>query len=182
MVTEIRNSFARWFPPQKEKEEVMPEIAGGATAGVGLSKIVSFDEHKFNTQDIYPKKSPLGLFFENVKKGNYARAGGRALINSVVTPVIEESLFRGYMLNPTKPQTKVDKAKDSLLNSALFAAAHFDPRTPLKVTAHAMPRLFIAGTALCAMTEMTGDLWAATSAHTTSNAIAFKKAAMKAHK
>jgi hypothetical protein len=176
MSSVLQASLEAWYPSTKETAF---EVGLGVVAGVGLHAAFEKSKKLVHCSASTESKSPVGRFYGDLRDKRFLRAGIRALFSVGLTPPIEETLFRGYMYLSQEQKhhereqaaSMLDKTKDITSNAALFAAAHIDPRLPWKQTARFMPGLFIGGVGLCALAELTGNLWASTVGHATVNAL-----------
>lgn len=153
--------------------EAFAAVIGGAASGIFVSQILK-PKH-LSVDDLCHRRSPAGLFSANLKAGNTYRAAGRCGMNTLVTPIAEEVLFRGY-LYPLKTQKSTQsKVEEIGKNVALFTIMHFDPRSSFKQTCRALPRISAAGLIFTTMAEKTGDLWMSTGSHVVCNGLGFYK-------
>ena len=81
----------------------------------------------------------------------------------VIAPIVEETLFRGYLYGKLRPRTGMIVA--SLLVSALFGFLHGQWNVGVNV--------FALSIVLCGLRELTGSIWAGILLHMAKNAVAF---------
>lgn len=81
----------------------------------------------------------------------------------LVSPVIEEAVFRGFIFAGLKRRLPIWLA--TLLSSALFGAVHFQPNVSLVA--------FVLGLGMVWLYERSGSLWPSTALHALKNMIAF---------
>lgn len=177
----------RWYPLNAS---AFSSLIGGAFTGAGISKLNDAFFKQFHYS--VPLQSSSKLLLEQMKKQNklaVVKSGFQAVL---LSPLIEEAVFRGGIYSEQKKQTTTfyqnprdywkDAAKNISLNAALFSAMHFDRKMGIKSSMKLMPSLFLFGVAYGCLAELTGNLWAPTAAHSITNAIAFKKLTQLAKK
>jgi membrane protease YdiL (CAAX protease family) len=89
---------------------------------------------------------------------------------TVVAPIAEEFLFRGYIFTALRGWAGV--AGSALLTGALFGVIHFSPDRP---AAYLVP-LALFGVLLCLLYWKTGSLYPCIALHAINNALAFGNA------
>ena len=107
---------------------------------------------------------------------------GKGIVTVLIVgafPVAEEIVFRGILKNT--PEVKKKEEPDSLstvcqralINSTLFALSHFEIKKGIH-NVRWCGLSFISGIAFYALAENTGNLWAPTFAHSSTNAFVLK--------
>jgi len=91
-----------------------------------------------------------------------------------VAPVVEETLFRGYVFRALAARKSVPLAY--LISAGTFAAVHLGEGRTLKELLPIVPALFIVGALLCFAYHRTGNLLSDITAHVVNNGVAFAAA------
>lgn len=175
MTADLKNSLAKHFP--LEPANILMAGFYGVISGIGLYNVNQSLIKLFFAHNHAPQNSFGCLCPQSIKKNRNFHVAAQNVSNILITPVVEEYLFRGELFDFQKQRktasqnTALEKTKDILCNAALFSAFHFDPRIPMKQTIKMMPSYLIAGIALCSLAESTGNLWAPTFAHIQANAL-----------
>ncbi len=96
------------------------------------------------------------------------------LAGAFVAPVVEETLFRGYIFRALAARKSVPLAY--IISAGTFAAVHLGEGHTLRELLPLVPALFIVGTLLCFAYHRTGNLLADITAHIVNNGVAFAAA------
>ncbi len=159
------------------QSSVFASVATGTALGIANFR---FDEASLRYQNNPPTQS-YAKQIEKFVKNNQTKALNLAKWRfCVLQPVVEETIFRGYIYNIQKEETDTffhtkaeyfsNRAKNISFNAALFALSHFDVKAGVKNSVKMMPNMFLSGVLFAGLAEITGDLWAPLAAHIGCNA------------
>lgn len=180
-VTICHDFQEKWFPVSNISSVItdicLGVFAGGGLFGMGYMQYTYLNKKNFqkNTTTKAPQRVNVVKKITNTSRVNSLSA---FLIQSIIAPVSEEILFRGYLkeYSDTCLLSKSETANQLVsmtTNSALFSLAHWNLKKGVVGNLRSMPLYFAGGCLFWCLAEKTEKLWAPTVGHITMNALTF---------
>ncbi|GFZ05685.1 CAAX amino terminal protease family protein [Actinidia rufa] len=148
-------SFFTATNPSKERNWLLASVLG-----FGFLILVVFFTSVLADQVIGPKDANNPILKEILSSGSVAKTAC-VLVYCLVTPLLEESLYRGFLLRSLASEMKWQQAV--IVSSAVFSAAHFSGENFLQ--------LFVVGSVLGCSYCWTGNLSSSFLIHSLYNAL-----------